>query len=50
MDAPKVITLLELIEKAKVMPPDWDEGDPLPPRNLAIIAKAEADIDAEIAT
>lgn len=47
MDAIRVKDLLELIEKAQVMPPDADE---LPPRNLAIIAKAEADIDAEVAT
>lgn len=47
MDAIKVMDLLELIEKANVMPPDSEE---LPERNLAIIAKAEADIDDEVAT
>lgn len=49
MDAIKVMDLMELIDKARVTPPDSEGGD-LPPRNLAIIAKAEADIDAEIAT
>lgn len=46
MDAVKVMNLLELIEKAKVFPPNVDE---LPERNQAIIAKAEAEIDAELA-
>lgn len=50
MDAVKVLRLLELIDKAKVPPPGWSEGEPLPERNLAIIAKAEAEIDAEVAT
>lgn len=49
MDALKVMDLMELIEKAKVPPPDSD-GVTLPPRNIAIIAKAEADIDTEVAT
>ena len=46
MDAEKVQSLLDLIERASVPPAGVDE---LPARNLAIIAKAEADIDAEIA-
>jgi len=49
MDAEKVQKLLDLIERAKVPPPDMAEGE-LPARNLAIIAKAEADIDIEVAT
>ena len=49
MDAAKVILLLELKEKASVPPPDTPAGE-LPARNQAIIAKAEADIDSEIAT
>ncbi len=48
MDAIKVQALLDLIERAKVPPPDTVGGE-LPARNLAIIAKAEADIDAEVA-
>jgi len=46
MDAEKIQKLLDLIERAKVPPPGVDE---LPARNLAIIAKAEAEIDAELA-
>lgn len=46
MDPVRVKDLLELIEKAQVMPPD---ADVLPARNLAIIAKAEAEIDIELA-
>ncbi len=46
MDAAKVLRLLELIDKAKVPPPG---GEEISARNLAIIAKAEAEIDAEIA-
>ncbi len=45
MDAIKVQDLLDLIERAKVPLPD---GEPISDRNLAIIAKAEADIDAEL--
>ena len=48
MDADKVAKLLDLIDKAKVPPPGMDGGE-LPERNKAIIAKAEADIDAEVA-
>ncbi len=48
MDAVKVQELLDLIERAKVPPPGTPAGE-LPPRNLAIIAKAEADIDTEVA-
>ncbi|KKN26607.1 hypothetical protein LCGC14_0873000 [marine sediment metagenome] len=48
MDAAKVEKLLDLIERAKVPPPGMAGGE-LPARNLAIIAKAEADIDAELA-
>ena len=53
MDAEKVHALLELIDKASVPPPD-DEQDPIRhdeivARNNTIIAKAEADIDAEVA-
>jgi len=47
MDPIRVMDLLELIEKAEVPPPG---GEPISDRNLAIIAKAEAEIDAEIAT
>ena len=50
MNASNVEQLLHLIEVAKVPPPGWDSSTPLPDRNLAIIAKAEADIDAEVAT
>jgi len=46
MDAIKVMNLLELIQKASAPPPGVDE---LPARNQAIIAKAEADIDTEVA-
>ncbi len=49
MDSDKIQKLLDLIERAKVPPPGWAEGDPLPARNLAIIAKANADIDTEVA-
>ena len=48
MDAAKVQTLLDLIERAKVPPPGMAPGE-LPARNLAIIVKAEADIDTEVA-
>ncbi len=48
MDVEKVLKLLELKEKASVPPPDMDGGE-LSARNLAIIAKAEADIDTEVA-
>lgn len=48
MDVDKINKLLDLIERAKVPPPGMDAGE-LPARNLAIIAKAEADIDAEVA-
>lgn len=48
MDTNKVKDLMDLVERAKVPPPNW-EGPELPARNLAIIAKAEADIDAEVA-
>jgi len=47
MDAEKVKKLLELIEKVSVPPPGMAEGE-LPERNQAIIAKAEAEIDAEL--
>lgn len=46
MDTDKVQKLLDLIDRVSVPPPGVDE---LPARNLAIIAKAEADIDAEVA-
>jgi len=46
MDPVKVQKLLDLIERAKVPPPGVDE---LPARNQAIIARAESDIDAELA-
>lgn len=48
MDAAKINALLDLIERSKVPPPDTVAGE-LPERNLAIIAKAEAEIDAELA-
>ena len=48
MDVAKVLNLLELIDKAKVPPPGWSEGEPLPELNEAIIARAESDIDAEL--
>jgi len=47
MDADKIQNLLDLIARASVPPPGVDE---LPARNQAIIAKAEADIDTEVAT
>ncbi len=52
MDPIKIEKLMELIEKASVPPPDTDPArhDAIVARNLAIIAKAEADIDVEIAT
>ncbi len=46
MDARNVLTLMELIDRAKVPPPN---DEPISVRNQAIIAKAEAEIDAEIA-
>ena len=49
MDTEKIEKLLDLIERAKVPPPDMAPGE-LPARNLAIIAKAEAEIDAILAT
>ncbi len=53
MDAINVKNLLELIDKASVPPPDTDQDptrhDEIVARNNAIIAKAEADIDAELA-
>ncbi len=53
MDALKVQTLLDLIEKASVPPPNTDEDqtryNAIVARNNAIIAKAEADISAEVA-
>ncbi len=47
MDTAKIQALLDLIERAKVPPPGMGAGE-LPERNLAIIAKAEAEIDAEL--
>lgn len=46
MDPDKIVKLLDLIDKAKVPPPGEDVIDD---RAKAIISKAEADIDAEIA-
>lgn len=46
MDAEKVLKLLELIDRSKVPLPN---DEPISDRNQAIIAKAEAEIDAEIA-
>ncbi len=52
MDAVKVQQLLDLIDKASVPPPDNDQDptrhDEIVARNAAIVAKAEADIDAEL--
>jgi len=54
MDAAKIEALLNLIEKAEVFPPnteeDQTEWDAVVARRRAIIAKAEADIDTEVAT
>jgi len=53
MDADKVLKLLELMGKASVPPSDTEQDparhDEIVARNNAIIAKAEADIDAELA-
>ncbi|KKN71814.1 hypothetical protein LCGC14_0416680 [marine sediment metagenome] len=53
MDATKVQGLLDLIEKASVPPPNTDQDqtryDEIVARNEAIIAKAEVEIDAELA-
>lgn len=53
MDVAKVEALLGLIEKAEVFPPDDGTLDPIEyeaviARRQAIIAKANADIDAEL--
>lgn len=53
MDPVKIQQLLDLIDKASVPPPNTEQDparhDEIVARNQAIIAKAEADIDAEIA-
>jgi len=54
MDPVKVVALLDLIEKASVPPPDMQQDptrhDEIVARNAAIVARAEDDIAAEIAT
>lgn len=53
MDAVKVQALLDLIEKVSVPPPNTEEDqtryDEIIARNAAIVTKAEADIDTELA-
>ena len=53
MDPVRVQDLLDLIERAKILPPnteqDQTEYNAIVARNNAIVAKAEAEIQLEIA-